>query len=113
LIERVLLIWNPVVSVFYSGAWRHLWIGAVMLWLMGIGVVAAQRLVPSLRLRRVALVAIVLMLAGVIGTAGIWLATTTREGEAQVPMMEWMIVGTGMELAAVLAAAAGILLGAK
>ncbi len=111
MMERVLLVWNPVISVFYSGAWRHLWMGAVVVWLMGMGAVAVGQLMPSLRMRRIALVAIVLMVSGVVGTAGIWLVTTTRAGEAQVPMMEWMIVGTGLELMGILAAAMGVIFG--
>ncbi|HVT81563.1 MAG TPA: hypothetical protein VHM90_13020, partial [Phycisphaerae bacterium] len=113
LIECIMLLKEPTISTFYSGAWRHIWSEGIVLALLGLGAIAACNALPKPALKWFAAGAAVFMVTGILLTAGVWLATAARTGESQVPVMQWVIAGTLPELLAVVAAGVGIMLASR
>jgi hypothetical protein len=110
MIDRIMAAAGRPVVTFYSSAWRHLWgTGAVTLWLIGLGMMAQQRLDSSGFRRRLAQVAGMCFLAGLLMTVAVWLMTATCLGNEQVAVMAWMIAGVGLELGALVLTISGIL----
>ncbi len=93
------------VATFYGAAWRHLWsVGAVWLWLMGIGFLLIERTPAGRSVRRAAAMAMGILIVGAVVVTGVLLACATKQGESQVPVMEWLLAGTAPGLLATLAA---------
>ncbi len=110
MIESIMILADLPVPRFYSGAWRHIWTQAIALLLTALAVIAALNSMSAPRLKRVAMPAATLLVAGILLTAGVWLATAGRTGESQVPVMRWSIVGVSLELLAMIVAGVGLLL---
>lgn len=95
------------VSTFYGAAWRHLWsAGAVTLWLMGTGLWLIERLPAGRGVRRAGTLAMVLLFAGALVTAAVFLIAAGKKGEAQLPAIQWLMAGMLPETLALLIAGA-------
>jgi len=110
LLERTLLVNAQISTAYYGGAWRHLWAtGALVLWLLGMGTLATERLLPAAQPRRAIQLAVILMIAGVVLTSTLLFITSLQQGESQVPILRALPLGTLPELAAIVIAGAALL----
>jgi hypothetical protein len=106
-VERLMALGTPALSMaFFGNAWRHLLLGAALLW--GLHALAVGAELLSVRQGgafRLLALATGLCGAGVLLTAGIFLATAFRQGEAQLPVLWLLSWGLLPEAAGVLVVA--------
>ncbi|HUO08429.1 MAG TPA: hypothetical protein VM008_09040 [Phycisphaerae bacterium] len=90
---------------FYSAAWRHLLSGAIVPWLIGIGMIAMQTMVSDrLRPHGAAIVSACMVLIGLFSAAGVFVAAVQDRS-----VVQGLFVGAVLQLLGIIVGGAALL----